>query len=93
MTPGSRIRNLGRKKSRGRIRFFGLKILKFFDADADPGSGILSTLVSSDVDARSTFQLWGLSLSSVRRELSLSSLIGTRQDMKSTGPAWYETFS
>jgi hypothetical protein len=53
--PGS-----GMKKSKSRTRdpertskilflrimdqFFGLKILKFFDADPDPGSGILSTL-------------------------------------------------
>jgi hypothetical protein len=43
------------------------KILNFFDVDPDRGSGILSTLVSSD--ARSTFPLWGLSLSSVGGEL------------------------
>ncbi len=43
LTPGSGM-NIADHFSKSLETFLGLKILKFFDADADPGSGIFLTL-------------------------------------------------
>jgi hypothetical protein len=42
--PGAGLKHPGSYFRELRNNFFGLKILKFFDADLDPGSVIFSTL-------------------------------------------------